>query len=376
MLSMMKSNKKLIIAAAGSGKTTYLINEALKNNQDNILITTYTQANKEEIINKFIQINKYIPRNITIQTWFSFLIQHGVKPFQGQMGLFDFDYKGLLKFNTKSAKYIKETDTVNYYFSDDQRIYSDKLSKFVVRSNEKGSGNVLNRIARIYDCIYIDEVQDLAGYDLDLLKLLFRTQLSILLACDPRQVTYLTHNESRYKKYRDGKIVEFIKTECKKIFPHENIDETTLKYSHRNNLAICEFASKLYPDYPKSMPCTCVSCRDNDTHTNQGVYLIRKKDVVKYLKEFNPVQLRWDSRINIQDDYPVYNFGLSKGLEFSRVLVYPPKAFIDWLKGDDSKLKPISKAKFYVAITRAKYSVGIIYDGNTTFSGIKHWGEE
>lgn len=32
---------------------------------------------------------------------------------------------------------------------------------------------------------------------------------------DPRQVTYHTHNEAKYKKYANGKIEEFIKTECK-----------------------------------------------------------------------------------------------------------------------------------------------------------------
>lgn len=78
---------------------------------------------------------------------------------------------------------------------------------------------------------------------------------------DPRQVTYLTHNEPKFKKYCHGQIVEFIKAECKKEFPLENIDDTTFKYSHRNNLAICQFSSKLYrKEYSESEPCSCVSC--------------------------------------------------------------------------------------------------------------------
>jgi ATP-dependent exoDNAse (exonuclease V) beta subunit len=39
-------NNKLIIAAAGSGKTTYLIDEAIKYREKKVLITTYTQANE------------------------------------------------------------------------------------------------------------------------------------------------------------------------------------------------------------------------------------------------------------------------------------------------------------------------------------------
>jgi ATP-dependent exoDNAse (exonuclease V) beta subunit len=64
------NNNKLIIAAAGSGKTTHLVNEALKIKNEKVLITTYTQANEVEIRKKIIEINKFIPENVTVQTWF------------------------------------------------------------------------------------------------------------------------------------------------------------------------------------------------------------------------------------------------------------------------------------------------------------------
>lgn len=76
---------KLIIAAAGSGKTTYLIHEALKFPNEKILITTFTEANEQEIRNKFIELYGFIPTNVTIQTWFSLLLQHGVKPYQSMI---------------------------------------------------------------------------------------------------------------------------------------------------------------------------------------------------------------------------------------------------------------------------------------------------
>ena len=78
------SENKLIIAAAGSGKTTYLTNKAL--NQDgSVLLLTYTLSNEDVIKRRLIQKVGCIPGNITIQTWFSFLLQHGVKPFQGSL---------------------------------------------------------------------------------------------------------------------------------------------------------------------------------------------------------------------------------------------------------------------------------------------------
>jgi len=45
---------RLIIAAAGSGKTTFLVEEALqKPKNDSVLITTYTEANEAEIRNGY-----------------------------------------------------------------------------------------------------------------------------------------------------------------------------------------------------------------------------------------------------------------------------------------------------------------------------------
>lgn len=50
---------KLMIAAAGSGKTTFLVNEALKINDEKVLITTFTDANENEIRKKFLELNGY-----------------------------------------------------------------------------------------------------------------------------------------------------------------------------------------------------------------------------------------------------------------------------------------------------------------------------
>ena len=52
-----QTNNRLLIAAAGSGKTTFLVDEALKQKEGKILITTYTQANEEEIRKKIIEKN-------------------------------------------------------------------------------------------------------------------------------------------------------------------------------------------------------------------------------------------------------------------------------------------------------------------------------
>ena len=60
----------LIIAAAGAGKTTFLVKKALEISE-NVLITTYTDANEQSIRDKFYEINGCIPSNVTIMPWFS-----------------------------------------------------------------------------------------------------------------------------------------------------------------------------------------------------------------------------------------------------------------------------------------------------------------
>ena len=386
-------NNKLIIAAAGSGKTTFLINEAMKFKDEKVLITTYTEANEAEIKKKIVKKHKSIPSHITIQTWFSFLIQHGVKPYQGTFNdlMFKNDVRGLDLVSKKSGgKYDRTGKQIisnghplywaeeyfqKHYFNSKWKIYSDKLSKFVFNSDDSSKGEIISRISRIYSQIYIDEVQDLAGYDLELIKRLFKSSSKVTLVGDPRQVTYLTHNEAKHNQYSEGKIKQFLEEKCKSLI-NGNIDEISLLASHRNNKEICDYSSKLYPDLLVTSPCNCIECRTHSSIHN-GVFLVKESDKEKYLKRHNPVQLRWNVNVNTDLNYSVLNFGESKGKTLDRVLIYPTDDMTKWMNSDSFELKSGTRAKFYVAITRAKYSVGIIYDyaDNLEIVGTKKWNE-
>jgi DNA helicase II / ATP-dependent DNA helicase PcrA len=363
---------KLLIAGAGSGKTTYLIKLALANPNINVLITTYTEENEAEIKKKIIEQKKCIPSNITIQTWFSFLIQHGLKPFQGAVEeeLHEQSINGLLLMNSKSGfnyenkmgfkVYFNEaTEFKHHYFTSNWYIFSDKLSKLVIKINKAVNNLVIDRITSHFKLVLIDEIQDLAGYDLEIVKFLFKSKSNIYLVGDPRQVTYLTHHESKYKKYVDGKIKDFINSECGKKIKCE-IDETTLNNSHRNNSEICTYSSKLYGNqFIPMQPCSCLNCR-TEIVNDIGIYIIDPKDVDSYLSKFNPIQLRYNKSRIINENYKSFNFGESKGKTFERVLIYPTGDMEKWVNDNSFNLKNEVRAKFYVAITRAKYSVGIV----------------
>ena len=368
-------SNKLIVAAAGSGKTTKLVSEALKIANSKVLITTYTEANEKEIKKKFYEVNGCIPENVIIQTWFSFLIRHGVKPYQSV--LYDGKVNGLLLVNSRSGfryrtktgqpVYFGENDVQHHYFSEAGLIYSDKLSKFVIKINELTEGLVFERISKIYSHIFIDEVQDMAGYDLEIIKLLFYSKPNILLVGDPRQVTYHTHDEAKYKKYSDGNIVGFVKNECTSC--SVIIDVTTLNTTYRNNKGICDFANSIYSNYK---PCECL---EHELTGHDGVYFVSTKDIDTYLSLYHPMQLRDTRKTSVNSNYPVLNFGDSKGLTFERVLIYPTSKMIDWILDNRKELKPKSKSKFYVGVTRAKHSVAIVFDNkrNIYVPGIQNY---
>ena len=352
-------SSRLIIAGAGSGKTTWLVNQALKIKNEKVLITTFTDANEQGIREKFFELNGCIPANISIMTWFAFLLRHGVKPYQSV--IYEDGIKGLLLVNSKSGYrytfrgrpiYYGEKDTEAFYLSKSKKIYSDKIAKFVFRANENTKGLVIDRICRIFPNCFIDEVQDMAGYDLELIRLLHKSDINLLMVGDPRQVTYHTHDEAMNKNYKDGNIAGYLRDRCKSAI----IDETTLSISHRNNPQICNLANQVYPDLPE------VKGTERPSTGHDGIFLVSPKIVYAYIEKYHPMQLRDKRTVKVHESAPAINFGDAKGLTYERVLIYPTKPMVEWLKNHNSKLEAKSRARLYVAITRAKHSVAFVDD--------------
>lgn len=347
----MKKNH-VIIAAAGSGKTTYLVKKALELNDSQILISTYTLSNEQEINKKFIELNNCVPHNVNIQPWFSFLLQHGVKPYQSY--LFPQQIEGFILVNSISAPYVKDSNIRQHYFSNGMEIYSDKVSKFLVKCNEISNGRVIDRLQRIYSHIFIDEIQDLAGYDLEFLKILFQSEINVLAVGDPRQATYSTNNSSKNIQFRKSLIMDFFI----KNFAIVSLDTDSLNVNYRCNSLICNLSNEIYPDFPST------TSGNNDVTGHDGVFLVHPNSVNRYLAKFSPVQLRYSKSTEINSEYKVYNFGDSKGLSFNRTLIYPTQPICKWLVNHNTGLAQTSRAKLYVAMTRAKQSTGIVYDFN------------
>lgn len=342
---------KLIIAGAGTGKTTYLVQKALSLSPSPILITTYTEANESNIKETFYRLNGFIPPNVTILTWFSFLIAHGIKPYKSYLITKPIHGISIVPSNEEKIRYLKESDE-RKYISESGKLYSVSLSKGVCKIDEKSKGRVFKRISNVFSYIFIDEVQDLSGYDLEIVAKLSKSNCEILLVGDPRQATYQTHDEAKNKKYSYGKIENYIRDKKLPI----SIDCDTLSETFRCHPDIIELSNLLYPSHVK----TFSNRRYSTGH--DGVFWINQNIVEVYINTYQPVLLRYSKQKEIEIPARVYNFGNSKGLTFDRTLIYPTKPMNEWFSCR-KPMNPVPLAKFYVAITRARYSVGIVFSG-------------
>ncbi|MHC2089702.1 UvrD-helicase domain-containing protein [Methylobacterium sp. CM6244] len=267
---------EVIVAAAGGGKTTRIVKRAAADPRRAALVT-YTINNLEQLRSRFYEIGTALPAHVEIWSWYRFLLHELVRPYQ--LSLVKRRITGLHYVEGKSAPYAKKSDTYRYFFSDGGRlIYSDKISEFVLLLNDVSVGAVIARLAQRFSVIYIDEIQDMAGWDLDLLELLLRSGIDIVLVGEHRQATFSTNHSLKNKNFRGIKIVDKFKAWekaklCKLCFERE---------THRCHQLIANLADTFFPDEP-----TTISMNDKDTG-HDGVFIIGKGLVEPYMDRFGP----------------------------------------------------------------------------------------
>lgn len=103
------------------------------------------------------------------------------------------------------------------------------------------------------------------------------------------------------------------------------------------------------------------------------MFLVKEKDTKKYLNSFNPLQLRYNRGVRVNSNYTALNFGEAKGKTVDHVLIYPTKEIVKWIKDNSYSLKFKSRCQFYVALTRAKFSVGIVWNELEKVEGLEFY---
>jgi DNA helicase-2/ATP-dependent DNA helicase PcrA len=254
----------------------------------------------------------------------------------------------------RSVPYIPENKTSAHYFLEGSRIYSDKIAKFICECDKRSGGAIMRRLQARYSNLIIDEIQDMAGYDLDLLELILKSAIPVTFVGDHRQATFATNNAAKNKAFAGPAII-------KKFEQWKKAELVTIDYechTHRCNQIIADLGDSFFPHEPKTVS------KNTVVTGHDGVFLVANDDVEAYMLAFAPKVLRFSAKTKC-DPYDAMNFGEAKGLTFNRVLIYPHGKASSWIASGSLSHVEKTVAKMYVGVTRARYSVAFVFDGKT-----------
>ncbi len=378
---------KLILASAGAGKSERIAKDALGRAAagEKVLVLTYTINNQAELVKHICRLNKWQPRNIVVKGWFTFLLEDMVRPYQRCVLA---ERVSRICFNSsnphlRSGRYIRGRSEKKYgaynpsYFvtKKDAAAHTTFLSKLSARIHEESSGRSAQRLADIYKAIYIDEVQDLVGWDFEIVRAIVETRIpSFDCVGDFRQTVYQTSIARKQPEKVDEKLAAFEKM---------GFVRETSAISWRCTQSICDLAHLIHEgDGHYERTISKINSVPSAFAEHQGVFAVPTSLVADYVTRYKPVILRWNkaSETDLCDANVAYNFGEAKGIGFDRVLIIPTDKHARFLCGDRTAfardVSDEARNKLYVGITRARYSVAFLHRGGSVIKGAEVWKRE
>ncbi len=364
-------SNEVVFAAAGNGKT-YSICEKAINELDKgkkcVLLISYTNEGVRSLEHEYKkQNNGVLNDRVVVKSWYSFLLSDFIKPYQCLLNLKNKNYKNEYPIeipenfvksiafydNELPPRYYNQTH-IQYYMNRSGDVVPDRTSCLAFLCNKHSDGKVVARMESIYSHVLIDELQDYAGWDLDIIKLLFESQLHVLCVGDYKQATYRTNNSQKNKQYRDEKIRDYFKMLEQKHICSVSYVNTTRRF----NKDICDFINIIHGDEDtKISPDHCMGKEIQPD--NIGVYMIDLKYLAEYCDYYHPIILKYDknSTIGFRCKCDVFNYGGAKGATYERTVIIPVSTTLPFIKKQARINSDRTRSKFYVACTRAKYSV-------------------
>ncbi|WP_055126793.1 UvrD-helicase domain-containing protein [Pseudomonas mediterranea] len=339
----------LTLAVAGGRKTQGLVEHCKAASPERrIAIVTFTQTNQQEIRHR-LSAQAGDRHNLEVLGWYTFLLRHFAQPFLRfkfpNLRVGGFDYDG------RPFRMAKGRDR---YMNRNNQVYACELGRLAYEL-VGATPALLRRLECMYDEILIDEVQDLSGYDWEIIHALLNSQIDVRMVGDVRQAVLSTNPRGqKNKRYGYGAALEWFKQrEADGLL---DIHYATTTYRCRTEIAT--FSDSIF-DVAWGFPGT--TSKNTELSGHDGVFLIHSKHVDEYVERFQPQCLRYSS--NSAKQYPLefMNFKVCKGATFERVLIAPTKNIEDFIK-KNVHLESTSAAVFYVAVTRAKQSLAIITD--------------
>jgi hypothetical protein len=347
---------RLTLAVAGGRKTQSIVDEcreAPKGRQ--ILVLTYTQNNQRELVSR-LACYRPLDARVEVQGWFSFLLGHWVRPYL-PMTWPGRRLRGL-NFDGDPGRYATGDKR---FLDDEDRAYKLHLAQLALETQQASSGAVLDRLSRIYNEIYIDEVQDLNGYDLEILTELFASPIVLRLVGDIRQALIQTNIQDPKNKQYKGISIKAWFDKQKGL---GRLDIFHAATTWRSNQLIADFADRIFGDnwgFAKTVS------QSTDVTSHDGVFAVSPEHVDEYVARYCPLCLRYSASSWKSLDLPFMNIRLSKGLTWDRVLIGPTTGMIKFLRSG-TPLGETACCSLYVAVTRARFSVAFVADNPSRLS--------
>lgn len=354
-------NASVVWAVAGARKTQQIVDHCAANPSARLrLALTFTTTGQEELKRRTAACpQEYRPE---VMGWYTFLIKQWVRPYLWEL----FPGRKVTGFNFEGEppRFAKGAIA---YFDSDGRIYRRNLARLAFTLNSASGGLAVQRLRAIYSEILIDEIQDLNGWDLEIINALLESEIDLLMVGDTRQCVYSTNPQDQKNKQFKGMAVSDWFDEAKRS---RSISVSHSSKTFRSIQSVADFADTIFPSSYKFPP-TISSQRE--THSHMGMWAVAPTDAVAYVEEFQPLVLSWDKKARASLPSPCRNMGEVKGLTAQHVLIMPTGQILKFLK-TGAPLPETSACKLYVAVTRAVFSVAFIHDG--PLPGLRAWAVE
>ncbi len=226
-------DKNLILAVAGSGKTTLIVSKL--NLEERFLLITYTINNTRNLRDSIIRKFGYCPENIQLYSYYNFLYSFCFKPFLG----YKMKAKGITWSDPPSYTNRLGIRKLNRYLSKGKLLYYNRISKLLEVSDVIEDINL--RLSKYYDYLFIDEVQDFAGHDFNLLKHICQSEINMMLVGDFYQHTFDTSRDGNVNKNLHNDYDRY-----KQIFEKEEVilNSDYLSKSYRCTKNVCNFITE------------------------------------------------------------------------------------------------------------------------------------
>jgi DNA helicase II / ATP-dependent DNA helicase PcrA len=367
---------ELWLAGAGSGKTNKIITDAIEviKGGGQVLVVTYTTNNQAELRARFIKLYGDTSEHFVVKGLFSFYLEDLVRPYQNEIFpdrittiSFTENNPHLIPGKTAYMKGRAEKSadgTINplhYLTPCKTKAYSGFLAKLAALIAKRSKDAPAKRLKGIYQKVFFDEVQDLVGWDYDVIRSLNNAMTdSICCVGDFRQTIYTTTFGHKSPQTPAEKIDYFVGKMKFKKHP--------MPTNRRCIQEICNLSDTVHAgQYDKTI--SDVTKVPDELAHHTGVFIVKRSQVTEYLAAFQPHVLRWSSATGntyLPSSTSCYTFGTSKGLGFDRVLMVPTEKHMDFFCGNDNAFEKEktdeSQNKLYVAITRARYSLAILVE--------------